>query len=402
MTQRFDDAQRRARMARRHRLARGAAATDPVEVARSLVALHSTDPATVYLSCLARMASGTTADVDRALYHDRSLVRMLGMRRTMFVVPAELEPVIDHACTTAIAALQRRRLVQLLETTGVARDGARWLARVEGETLAALEQRGQASGQELSAAVPALRTQISYGDASKKWANVSAVTTRVLFLLAAEGRIVRGPPRGSWISSQYRWVPRDRWLATPVATPSAAATAQARVALARHWLAAYGPAPVTDLQWWTGWTARETRAALAPLSVDEVDLGGPSPGLVLAGDAEPDESPATGPWVALLPALDPTVMGWTERSWFLPEGPLRSQLFDRSGNPGPSIWCDGLVVGGWAQRGQGEIALRVVCDVGADARAAIDAEAERLRQALGDVRVTPRFRTPLERELSLS
>lgn len=399
---RIDATERRARLARRHRLARGSAATDPLEVARSLVALHSTDPATVYLSSLARMASGTTADIDRALYHDRSLVRMLGMRRTIFVVPAELEPVIDHACTTAIAVQQRRRLVQLLETTGVARDGGRWLAQVEGDTLAALEQRGQATGQELSAAVPALRTQISYGDASKKWANVSAVTTRVLFLLAAEGRIVRGPPRGSWISSQYRWVPRDRWLATPVAAPSEAVTAQARVTLARHWLAAYGPAQVTDLQWWTGWTARETRAALAPLAVEEVDLGGPSPGLVLAGDAEPDDAPATGPWVALLPALDPTVMGWTERSWFLAEGPLRSLLFDRSGNPGPTIWCDGLVVGGWAQRSQGEIALRVVGDVGADARAAIDAEADRLRQALGDVRVTPRFRTPLERELSSS
>jgi hypothetical protein len=39
-------------------------------------------------------------------------------------------------------------------------------------------------------------------------------------------------------------------------------------------------------------------------------------------------------------------------------------------------------------------------DVGAEARGAIDAEVERLERWIGpDVRVTPRFRTPLEREL---
>jgi hypothetical protein len=37
--------------------------------------------------------------------------------------------------------------------------------------------------------------------------------------------------------------------------------------------------------------------------------------------------------------------------------------------------------------------------MGADAAGAIDVEAARLRAWLGDIRVTPRFRTPLEREL---
>jgi hypothetical protein len=101
--------------------------------------------------------------------------------------------------------------------------------------------------------------------------------------------------------------------------------------------------------------------------------------------------------VALLPALDPTVMGWSGRSWFLGEhGP---RLFDRSGNVGPTVWWDGRIVGGWAQRADGEIAYRLLEDVGADAAAAVRAEAERLRSWLGKVRVTPRFRTPLEREL---
>jgi hypothetical protein len=90
-------------------------------------------------------------------------------------------------------------------------------------------------------------------------------------------------------------------------------------------------------------------------------------------------------------------MGWSERAWYLGEhGPA---LFDRSGNPGPTVWWNGRIVGGWAQRRDGEIAYRLLEDVGAEALAAVEAEAERLGRWIGPVRVTPRFRTPLEREL---
>jgi hypothetical protein len=126
-----------------------------------------------------------------------------------------------------------------------------------------------------------------------------------------------------------------------------------------------------------------------------VDTGG-EPALILAGDEAPE--PGTGPWAALLPALDPTAMGWRARGWFL--GGHGPALFDRSGNIGPTVWWDGRVVGGWAQRPDGEIVVRLLEDAGAGAAAAVAAEAERLAAWLGPRRVTPRFRTPLERELS--
>jgi Winged helix DNA-binding domain len=217
------------------------------------------------------------------------------------------------------------------------------------------------------------------------------VSTRVLFLLAAEARIIRGRPRGSWTSSQNRWSPMEAWLPGGLAEwPLERAQAE----LARCWLAAFGPGTAADLKWWTGWTAAQVRRALATVGAAEVDLDG-VPGLVLADDLEP--VPAVEPWVALLPALDPTVMGWAERGWFL--GGHARALFDRSGNVGPTVWWDGRIVGGWAQRGDGAIVFRLLEDVGAEAAAAVAAAAERLGERLGATRVTPRFRTPLEREL---
>jgi len=81
---------------------------------------------------------------------------------------------------------------------------------------------------------------------------------------------------------------------------------------------------------------------------------------------------------------------------------MRGALFDRSGNVGPTVWWNGRVVGGWAQRPDGEIVWRVLDPdgVGQEALTAITAEASRLRSWVGPARITPRFRTPLERELA--
>jgi Winged helix DNA-binding domain len=94
-------------------------------------------------------------------------------------------------------------------------------------------------------------------------------------------------------------------------------------------------------------------------------------------------------------------MGWRDRAWYV--GEHAPALFDRSGNIGPTAWWDGRIVGGWAQRQDGEIVVRLLEDAGSEASAAIAAEAQRLREWTGadtKTRITPRFRTPLERELA--
>ncbi|HEU5161208.1 MAG TPA: winged helix DNA-binding domain-containing protein [Streptosporangiaceae bacterium] len=384
--------ERRARLAIRHHLATPVA--DPVEAATGVVALHATDAASVYLSAIARMRAPALERIDAALYDDRALVRILGMRRTIFVLPVELAPIVQTACTDAIAARERRRFVELLTEagldTGPHPDAAAWLADVGESVVRALRARGEALSVELSADEPRLREQFVVAP-GKNYEGKISVAGRLLPILAAEGRIIRGRPRGSWLSTQYRWAPVEAWL-----PPDAAATwdvASARAELVRRWLGRFGPGTAADLKWWTGLTLGEIKRALAVVRPVEVDLGGAT-GYVLAEDAEPVAAPE--PWVALLPALDPTPMGWTERDWYL--GEHRAMLFDRSGNIGPTVWCDGRVVGGWAQRADGEIAVRLLEDIG-DRSKEVTAAAERLADLLGPARFAPKFRTPLEREL---
>ena len=319
-------------------------------------------------------------------------MRMLGMRRTLFVVPTALLGVIDAACTKALVPAQRRRLVDMLAEQ-VAADGAEaWLDDVSIRTMSALMARGEATARELTADVPELATRLTFGQ-GKTWGGSMGVSTRVLFLLATEGRIVRTRPLGSWTSGQYRWAPVERWIGGGIEPipPS-----EACAGLLRRWLRPFGPATLTDIRWWTGWTARLATSTLAAVGAIEVRLASDrDPAWVLPDDLA--AQPPPDHWVALLPSLDPTTMGWKRREWYL--GPHAEALFDRNGNAGPTIWADGRVVGGWAQSSDGTVGTRLLERVNRETARAIETERRRLQAWLGEIRVRPRFHTPLEREL---
>ncbi|MEV4257482.1 crosslink repair DNA glycosylase YcaQ family protein [Spirillospora sp. NPDC049652] len=90
-------AERRARLGIRHRLAASGRTEDPLAIARSLTALHATDPASVFLQVAARSRTAEPGHVEKALYDDRTLLRLLAMRRTMFVVPTDFLPALQAA-----------------------------------------------------------------------------------------------------------------------------------------------------------------------------------------------------------------------------------------------------------------------------------------------------------------
>lgn len=132
-----------------------------------------------------------------------------------------------------------------------------------------------------------------------------------------------------------------RWaLARPLPYLPAA---DSMTALARHHLAAYGPVTAADLKWWTGWSLTNTRKAIAATGAEAVEL---------------DEG------------------------------------------IGPTIWADGRIVGAWVQHPDGHINHTLLTGPGAQARAAIETETARLTAFLAGTRVTPAYRTPLERHLA--
>jgi hypothetical protein len=386
----IDVAERRHRLAARHLLTPGARTDDVLAIADAVAGLHSTDPVTVHLSAVARMRHPVLPAADKALYAERSLVRHHAMRRTLWVFGHELARAAHHSSTVTLLPRQRKLLLDAVAGAGVGPDPEGWVEAASAEILAVLADEGPLSARELGKLVPHLAVPIRIGT-GRQVAEMAA-HSRLLLVLGFEGRVLRAQPTGTWINGQYRWAATHAWspvFSEPLDPRTAAAT------LARSWLRAYGPGTRGDLQWWAGWTVATTRQALADVGAVEVELA-EGPGYVLPDDVDP-AAPAE-PSVALLPGLDPSTMGWKQRDFHLDpaHGPL---LFDRNGNGGATIWVDGRIVGGWAQRADGTIALRVLADIGAERLAEVEQAAHELERLLGDVRFTPRFPAPLHTQL---
>ncbi len=353
-----------------------------------MVALHGTDPATVYLSAWARVDGMAVADMEQALYVDRSLVKHLAMRRTLFVLPREALACVQAGASDRVADAERRRLVRDVEKAGLHRAGERWLSEASRHVLAALSDGREATSSELRDEIPLLAGSITYGE-GKPWGGQVPVGPRVLTTLAAAGRIVRASNDGTWTVSRPRWASTRSWLGEEIAAPP---QAEGVAQLVERWLRVFGPGTVADIKWWLGSTVGAVRRALGDLHAVEVGLDGQT-GYLLPDDLEATDP--VEPWAALLPSLDPTTMGWAERHWYL--GPYKDQLFDTNGNAGATAWWDGRIVGGWRQSPTGEVELQMLEDIGAEGSRALEQEAGRLTDWLGGTRVLPRFPSPLSK-----
>jgi hypothetical protein len=362
-------------------------ALDVESATESMACLHATDPATVYLSAWARVDGFKVDDMDRALYVDRSLVKHLAMRRTLFVFCRDSLSAVQASSSSRVAVTETKRLAGHVEGAGLHPDGAVWLEEAASAVLAALVPGREATASELRDELPLLEGGVMFGE-GKKWGGVASVAPRVLTVLSARGQVVRATNVGGWTTSRPRWTAMSSWLGAPIPPMDETAAWTEQV---RRWLRAFGPGTAKDIQWWLGCTLKHARGALAELGAVEVELDGGT-GVVLPDDLEPD--PPVEPWAALLPALDPTTMGWKERDWYL--GQHKARLFDSAGNAGSSAWWDGRIVGGWHQPDGGDVVLDLWEDVGSDAVADLEAEAARLTTWLDAVPVKPRFPGPFQ------
>lgn len=379
------DAERRARLGVRHGLAAPVATVE--EAVASVVCLHATEPASVYLAAFAR-SSASRESIDRALYDDRAVVRQLAMRRTVFAFPRELLPAVRGSASARVAAQLAARLVKEVEAAGLTRDGAAWLAGLEADVLAQVREQPATTAQ-LRAELPELDRRLVIAP-GKSYGGEFPIASRVLGVLAAGGAIVRGRNDAGWKVSRPFWTAAEDWLGAPAqALEEPAGYAE----LVAAWLERFGPGTEADIVWWLGATKGAVRRALEDVGAVEVALEDGTPAWLHPDDE--GEAPAVEPWAVLLPALDPTTMGWKARGFYLGEHAQR--IFDRNGNAGPTAWWDGRTVGGWTQREDGAVVVLPCERLDAAARRGLDEAADRLTAWLdGDV-VRTIYQSPLAR-----
>jgi Winged helix DNA-binding domain len=366
---RISDSERRSRIAVRHALAPAHRLTDVAAVTRAMTVLHATEAATVHLAVAARAEMVKPEDVDAELYDVRSVVKQLAMRRTLFVFPRELLPAAWGSASARVATSERKRIAKAIAAGGIAPDGEAWLDAAREATLARLAE-GPATTAELRAQVPELAGMVG-GTTDKPYDRPVPVAPWVLTHLGLEGKVLRGRNAGHWRLNKPTWTTAEDWLGV-VDEPLGEDAGYA--ALVHQWLTTFGPGTAVDIQWWLGSTKTAVTRALADLGAVEVDLDDGTTGWVHPSD---EDTGPVEPWAALLPTLDPTVMGWRTRGFYLSPEHV-PYLFDTNGNAGTTAWWDGRIVGCWVQDEEGVVRLSLLEDVGCDGLAALEHEAQRL------------------------
>lgn len=381
------DHERRARLARRHALSSSALVLTVEDAARAVVALHATNPPSVYLSAWARAVDIVPGDVDRALHEDRTLVKQLAMRRTLFAFPRDLIPAVLPSSAARVATVERKRMARDLVRAGITDDGDAWLSRAASQVVEALDETHALSAAQIRAAVPSIDLTVPT-TAGETWS-----APQVLTLLGAEGTIMRGSSVGTFPTARPLWTLSSTWLDEPLDRWDAA---DGYREIVRRWLFAFGPGTEDDIVWWLGATKGIVRAALLELGAVAVTLDNAAVGWLLPDDI--DEIPDVESWTALLPPLDPTVMGWKRRDFYL--GPHKGSLLDSRGNAGATAWVDGRIVGSWIQDRSGTVRLALFEPIPESGRRSLNEQARSLAAWLGN-RIAPTlYHSPAARQLA--
>jgi hypothetical protein len=358
-----------ARRLARHALGAPApAATGPAEIARAVCGAHAQVLSAAELSLALRIHGATRADVRRALWEDRSLVKTYGPRGTVHLLPTGDLPMWTAALSAIPAQspfpdgvrLTPDQTEQVLGAIGTALAGAELTIDELGEAV--VELAGPWAGD---------RVMPAFQDLWPRWRQ--AVSTA-----AHRGVLCFGQNRGRRVTytNPRRWLPGFR------PAPEGGAIA----GLLRRYLHAYGPATSRQFAQWIGappaWAADQFRRHRQELT--EVDFEG-TPAWVASGDAAPEAGvPADG--VLLLPYFDAFVVGSQPRDRLFPGGAADRALAP-SGQAGnfPVLLVDGEVAGVWHQRRSGgkiDITVEPLVSLTAGRRRALEAQAGRIGEIL--------------------
>lgn len=348
------------RMARSH-LSEPSSDATPPDIATSLCGVHAQILTAAELSIGRRIAGATRADVQRALWDERTLVKTFGPRGTVHLVAAADLPM----WTGALSALPpsapqhpdpvRFTPDQAEDVIGAIADSlAGSPLTVDELTLAIRERLGPWAAEETMDAFQV------------KWPRWRQLTSTA----AHRGVLCFGPPRGRNVTytNPRTWLPSFR----PDAGDQAVRT------LLTRYLHAYGPAAPQHFARWLAIPPRDA-AELFDASagaLEPVDFDGQQ-GWVVAGDTATPAEPHRG--VRLLPYFDAFVVAGQPREWLFPgAAAARASARGQAGNF-PVLLVDGVVGGVWHQRRSGrtlEITVEPIERLTAKQRRELDDEAE--------------------------
>ncbi|MFJ5680536.1 winged helix DNA-binding domain-containing protein [Streptomyces sp. NPDC093097] len=310
------------------------------EVVERVVAVQAQDVAAAAQGLRVRGTGITGADVRRATFEDRTVVRGWFMRGTLQLVPARDVRWLLALLGPVFLKQSERRCREL----GL---DAQLCARAERLIGDALDAEGPLTREELTARLADI------GVPAKGQAAFHLIRRGAL-----AGQLCHGPER----VGRATYVPLDSWLPQDGPLPWRGDAAVAE--LARRYQCGYGPATVQDFATWSGLALSKAKDVWPAARDQDTGDGGEAPD------------------VRLLPAYDNYLTAYRGRELSVPAEHER-QVWPGGGQIRPTVVVDGWVVGTWSLARGGEVTEQPFGELSAAVRDGIAAESADIARFLG-------------------
>ena len=341
----------------KHHLTNNTKIDDILKITEDLCGLHGTGTIEPYLSLFVRMNNFKKEDLDIELYEKKTLGKIRGMRKTLFIETEELIPIVHNV----IKYMTVRRDNKYLEIREISRKEYRDLAN---QILALLDKK-EMSTTEL-----------------KETLNSPKDIVAVISVMLDEMLILRGKPLKSWRDRRLYYAPFLKYF--PNIKFEDYSESESTKLLIEKYVKRYGPVTEKDIVWWLGITKKKIQNALDTLQsefehikINQIEHDYIIHKQDLEKIRSKDKYNQTA--INILPGLDPYIMGYKDRERYVDYN-YYEYVFDRSGNGTTTILVDGKVVGVWdiIEKPEPQIKLYLIREIEKSIMKKIEEEAKKI------------------------
>ena len=322
----------------KHHLLKKAKKNQLVKVVNDVCGLHAQALLTPYLSLRSRVENFENAQLDQALYNDKTMVKTWCMRGTLHVIPSEDLPIYNKA-------LKR----MWFEHHGRYMRAPDWPSAEERKKVIHPRILEVLAGEPIKRKELNAKVQLLLKNDALPYERIFSGWGGILKETAYEGLTVHAQPCG--IESCFARL--DKWL--PKINLNKVGEEEAQEKLLLKYLSGYGPASQQDFVLWSGVMAGDAKRAIENASslLEEAEVEGVKgrfwmlkEDLKTADSINLDEEIP----VRLLPKFDSILLGHKDRSRIIRDEYKKRVFKPKVGDIAATILVNGQVAGTWKHK----------------------------------------------------
>jgi len=310
---------------KKHHLTKDSKSDNVLQIIDDLCGLHATGTFEPYIQLFIRTKKFEKQDLDKELYAKKSLGRIRGMRKTLFIQTKEMIPIVYNANRYLTESIENKYLnyrnVSIAE-----------YEKLSKEIINLLNQNEMSTSQ------------------IKKILNSQKDISAIISVMCDRMQLIRAKPLKSWKDRRILYAPFKKYF--PDLNLKIYNEEQAIELLIHKYIKTYGPCTENDIVWWLGISKGKVKKALHNLTdkIEKIKITDFTDEYLLNSvdvnklkDIDLDNNKKC---INLLPMLDPYLMGYKERERYLKIEDY-NYVFDRTGNATSTILHNGRIIGIW-------------------------------------------------------